>query len=81
MLICPSGETPRRFLWSSTITTVKLACLSWKYLLKEKKCGIGQYEKFVLKKLTFVVRNLGSGYIQYVFNGLYLILDLHNDTV
>ena len=41
MLICPSGETPRRYLWSSTVLEAMLVFLSWKYSLKEKKFGKG----------------------------------------
>lgn len=43
MLICPSGGTPRRYLWSSTVkkAMLQLVSLSWKYSLKEKKCGKG----------------------------------------
>ena len=41
MLICPSGGTPRRYLWSSTVEEAMRVSLSWKYSLKEKRFGKG----------------------------------------
>ena len=43
MLICPSGGTPRRYLWSSTVkkATLRLASQSWRFSLKEKRFGKG----------------------------------------